>query len=167
MAYELGPRTEAAASLKARPAWTRARQGGLAGVVRVEHDQEYAARQAHGRARLSSHEEGRALTRLAKRARSRARARASSVSFGQAPAGVAVASAVEPAPRRPLRARRSSPLRDGEAALRGPITRPYLRSPLSSRRLHSIIFPVRAPAPGARTPRRASGAPGPTASSGA
>ena len=105
------------------------------------------ARQAHGRARLSFEKEGRAFTRLARRGRSKARARASSVSFGQAPAGMAAASAVEPAPRQQLRARRSSPLR-------GPITRPYLRSGLSSRRLHLVVFLVRAPAPGARTHRR-------------
>ena len=35
-----------------------------------------------------------------------------------------------------------------------------------SRRLHSTRFPGRAPAPGARTPRRASGVPGPTATPG-
>jgi hypothetical protein len=38
-------RTIAAASLKARPAWT-ARQDGLAGVVRDQLDEEHAARQA-------------------------------------------------------------------------------------------------------------------------
>lgn len=137
---------------------TRARQQGLSGGMHEHHDEEHAARQAHGRARLSSQKEGRAFTRLARRARSKARARASSVSFGQAPAGVAAASALEPAPRRQLRARRSSPLR-------GPITRPYLRSGLSARRLHSTCFPVRAPAPGARTLRRQAARPGATAGS--
>jgi hypothetical protein len=153
-------RAIAAAFLEGPTGSTRARQKGLSGGLRGERPEEHAARQAHGRARLGSQKEGRAFTRLARRAWSKARARASSVSFGQAPAGVPAAPAVEPAPRRPLRARRSSPLR-------GPITRPYLRSGLTARRLHSTSFPVRAPAPGARTQSPASGAPGPTASSGA
>jgi len=44
----------------------RARQKGLSGGVHDHHDQEHAARQAHGRARLSFEKEGRAFTRLAR-----------------------------------------------------------------------------------------------------
>jgi hypothetical protein len=44
----------------------RARQQGLSGGVHGQLDQEYAARQAHGRARLSFDKEGRAFTRLAR-----------------------------------------------------------------------------------------------------
>jgi len=56
----------------------RARQQGLSGGVHGERDEEHAARQAHGRARLSSHKVGRAFTRLALlTARSKVRARAS------------------------------------------------------------------------------------------
>jgi len=46
--------------------------------VHDHHDEEHAARQAHGRARQSFHKVGRAFTRLARpRGRSKARARAS------------------------------------------------------------------------------------------
>jgi len=125
------------------------------------------ARQAHGRARLSFEKEGRVFTRLARRLRSKARARASSASFGQAPAGVAVASAVEPAPRRPLRARRSSPLRDGLGGAAGPDNAPLftvgpVRTPLAFDELPCAGSCARSP-----HPSPASGAPGPTASSGA
>ncbi len=98
MARELGPGWKLARHrgglLEGEAGSTRARQEGLSGGVRDELDEEHAARQAHGCA--------------------------SSVSFGQAPAGVAVASAVEPAPRRQLRARRSSPLRADSIAPAGP-----------------------------------------------
>lgn len=151
MAHELGPGRKLAhhrgSFLEGPAGSTRARQEGLSGGMHDELDVQHAARQAHGRARLSFSAVGRAFTHLARRGRSKARARASGVSFGRAPAEVAAASAAEPAPRRRLRARRSSPLR-------GPITRPYLRSGLSARRLHSTCFPVRAPAPGARAHRR-------------
>ncbi len=124
MARELGPARKLARHrgdfLEGRTGLRRARQQGLSGVVHEQRDEAHAARQAHGRARPDLQAEGRAFTRLARRARSKARARASSVSFGQAPAWVAVASAVEPAPRRQLRARRSSPLRDGPDGAAGP-----------------------------------------------
>lgn len=57
------------------------------------------------------------------------------------------------------------PSAQARTPLRGPITRSSVRSPPSSRRLHSTRFPVRAPVPGARTLRRASGAPRATAGS--
>ena len=44
---------------------TRARLEGLSRGVRAEDDEEHAARQAHGRTRLSFHNEGHAFTRLA------------------------------------------------------------------------------------------------------
>ena len=101
----------AAASLKGPTGLRRARQEGLAGGLQGEHDEEHAARQAHDRARLSFHKEGRAFTRLASHAtRSKACARAS---VFVSPA--AMASGGRPRPGR-RRARRRS-------ALRAPITR--------------------------------------------
>ena len=114
MAHELEPGWELArhrgSFLEGQTGSSRARQQGPSCGVHDARDEEHAARQADGRARLISQKEGRAFTRLARRAWSKARARASSISFGQAPAWVAAASAVAWAPRRQLRARRSSPL---------------------------------------------------------
>ena len=57
MAHELEPGRKLArhrGSLFEGPTGsTRARQKGLSGGVHDEHDEEHAARQAHGRARLS------------------------------------------------------------------------------------------------------------------
>ena len=84
MAHELQPGRKLArhrgSFLEGPTGLSRARQQGLSDGVHDQLDEEHAARQAHGRARLSFHKEGRAFTRLASpgRAARRAPARPSS-----------------------------------------------------------------------------------------
>jgi hypothetical protein len=78
MAHELGPGRKLARHrgdfLEGRTGLRRARQEGLSGGVHEQRAEAHAARQALGRARVSSQMAGRSFTRLAKRAWSKARA---------------------------------------------------------------------------------------------